>query len=852
MDLTAESLEFVRERPGSHRLEVALAPLGHFHSREAPAGLVIARTPEAPVPGPSPGLLFAFRPRLWRRDARSSSTPGNLESSASGDLPMPAELTSEPPTPIAEAAEVEAGWDPEPAPSAVPEGRDVQASGVAPDRPLPAAPQPRPVRVVSQPLSALTTVSRLTRAPEASPEPHTAISHSVQRSEPSSSTETPASEPRLNLGQSRRRGLGLRIQQPPASPAAAGEIAGEPAPISGEAEAAAEAAEASPVPSPPVQAITAGLADDAGERTPAVAAPSGAPSQPGASVGDVTPGSPDLPSPGSPSVPSSSLSPASVAQPSTPSPPVSPSATRPSGAGQPRPLRLGSPIRREPAAAQRTASEPPSSAPPSAGLPVSQSQTPMTVEDLSRERTAQRPGTGSPPDTAQHLGQALGSPILRQPEVAQRAPGERRHAAEPTATMGEVPSLQPSGPAGGPVGAPSAAEAESTAPGPTAVPAREQRPQPETASAGGGAETPASSAASEPGPRIMRPIVRVQRRPMEVPGGPRPEALPPLAQPPTSPPGIASGISDSTGDAADLEAQHRPETSASMPEEPPSRSDQPQSQGLWNRAEPAAGGADPGSWGGPESSIQGWFQTAPRGQPSQGPTGLGQVLRTGRSRPPVQEPGPQPPETVRPLAAAFPRLVSLAPLVHVQPAAQRLLSEAPPWHLEPAGMPAGAAAEPPPRAWMPAEPAEAVSVREVPVARFAEGGAARAARGSSLWHEVSPAPIQPLIHLQSPQPPPPVPPPLIQPSRSQPSPQAGPILDPVAPAVFAVSRQAEGTQSAAEVVAGGGATHDSGAGARSEAELDELAGRLYDRFRSRLRMELLVSRERAGIVTDLK
>ncbi|PZR93098.1 MAG: hypothetical protein DLM67_14085 [Candidatus Nephthysia bennettiae] len=72
------------------------------------------------------------------------------------------------------------------------------------------------------------------------------------------------------------------------------------------------------------------------------------------------------------------------------------------------------------------------------------------------------------------------------------------------------------------------------------------------------------------------------------------------------------------------------------------------------------------------------------------------------------------------------------------------------------------------------------------------------------------------------------------------------------PATLTVSRQADGAPSAAEAVAGGGATHGEGAGGRSETELDELAGRLYDRFRSRLRMELLVSRERAGLATDLR
>ncbi|MBO0707479.1 MAG: hypothetical protein J2P44_03875, partial [Candidatus Dormibacteraeota bacterium] len=38
----------------------------------------------------------------------------------------------------------------------------------------------------------------------------------------------------------------------------------------------------------------------------------------------------------------------------------------------------------------------------------------------------------------------------------------------------------------------------------------------------------------------------------------------------------------------------------------------------------------------------------------------------------------------------------------------------------------------------------------------------------------------------------------------------------------------------------------------SEAEVDALAGRLYDRIRSRLRSELLIGRERAGQITDLR
>jgi hypothetical protein len=39
---------------------------------------------------------------------------------------------------------------------------------------------------------------------------------------------------------------------------------------------------------------------------------------------------------------------------------------------------------------------------------------------------------------------------------------------------------------------------------------------------------------------------------------------------------------------------------------------------------------------------------------------------------------------------------------------------------------------------------------------------------------------------------------------------------------------------------------------RSDRELDDLAHQLYDRLRSRLRLELLIDRERAGLITDLR
>jgi hypothetical protein len=73
---------------------------------------------------------------------------------------------------------------------------------------------------------------------------------------------------------------------------------------------------------------------------------------------------------------------------------------------------------------------------------------------------------------------------------------------------------------------------------------------------------------------------------------------------------------------------------------------------------------------------------------------------------------------------------------------------------------------------------------------------------------------------------------------------------------------AAGTDGAAATGAGGAAaTHDptrpvSDSGRplidSDDLDLDELAGRLYDRLRSRLRLELLLDRERAGLLTDFR
>ncbi len=64
----------------------------------------------------------------------------------------------------------------------------------------------------------------------------------------------------------------------------------------------------------------------------------------------------------------------------------------------------------------------------------------------------------------------------------------------------------------------------------------------------------------------------------------------------------------------------------------------------------------------------------------------------------------------------------------------------------------------------------------------------------------------------------------------------------------AVSPQSEGVTTS-ESASPAAATGPSQA---SETDMDELAGKLYDRIRSRLKTELLVDRERAGFLTDLR
>jgi hypothetical protein len=96
--------------------------------------------------------------------------------------------------------------------------------------------------------------------------------------------------------------------------------------------------------------------------------------------------------------------------------------------------------------------------------------------------------------------------------------------------------------------------------------------------------------------------------------------------------------------------------------------------------------------------------------------------------------------------------------------------------------------------------------------------------------------------------------PVVLARRAEPGPPEAPTRD-VARSAAPVETEALFVQRAEEASpapAAAAAAAPSAAAGESPAALDELAGRLYDRIRARLRDELLIDRERAGMLTDVR
>jgi hypothetical protein len=73
--------------------------------------------------------------------------------------------------------------------------------------------------------------------------------------------------------------------------------------------------------------------------------------------------------------------------------------------------------------------------------------------------------------------------------------------------------------------------------------------------------------------------------------------------------------------------------------------------------------------------------------------------------------------------------------------------------------------------------------------------------------------------------------------------------DSVSSGVRNLSRAAEASSAVSTVSSAGSVAGGETAG---DTDMDELAGKLYDKIRTRLKSELLVDRERAGFLTDLR
>jgi hypothetical protein len=121
-----------------------------------------------------------------------------------------------------------------------------------------------------------------------------------------------------------------------------------------------------------------------------------------------------------------------------------------------------------------------------------------------------------------------------------------------------------------------------------------------------------------------------------------------------------------------------------------------------------------------------------------------------------------------------------------------------------------------------------------------QGGLARSAEGT---------PLPPLARLGWNAPPVEVAGPVIQTFTGQGIP-AGPAPAAAAMPEPTVQREGEGVAAAAAPAQSGGGS--AGPAAASDKELDDLARKLYGRIRVHLRSDLLVERERAGMLIDLR
>jgi hypothetical protein len=470
-------------------------------------------------------------------------------------------------------------------------------------------------------------------------------------------------------------------------------------------------------------------------------------------------------------------------------------------------------------------------APPAPDVPVELGRPIFRVQ----RRTPAAPAPAARPDAplvGRRAEPSAPMPVVREVAPASAGPAPvvpvQRAAAAPPA---ETPPAEPSAPAPDAPALPLVPVQRHEAPT-SAVPAE---PEPEEEPAADDLEVVAAQrlAADAPPPvdAAPLPVVPVQRVEVE-PAARGPERLAPAAPGPLPVAPVQRRA----------EADPEPETEPALEE--PEAPAEPVAQTLPEASVPSVhplvparrtGAISPASVDGTVAPPPLAMPLAPRSAPEPAP--LPVVSRRLAGTPtPAAPPAAMPGMPALPLVGDRPLAVSTAapaetlagttpaptlwlPLAAADPVVQRLADAAP-----------GAAP-----AWSARSTAEAASAALAPVARVARPVAQSMAAAQ-------PAPAQPL----------PADLPYLPVATARPSdePVAQRAPDPAPYLAIEVPIIQRADEAAPAPASGGTAT--GGATPHSDKELDELARQLYDRLRSRLRLELLVDRERAGLITDLR
>ncbi len=808
LELTAPTLEFARERPGPHGQQLMLQPLGHARSPEAPQGLVAGLAIAVPVQRYSGREPFVYRPvqrtpRWHSGEADAGSWPDadeevtELPAAAS---PGPLDAASFDPvsdvTTEAEGAPLSEGLPPVQAPREVPAvapqghpqpltaSRLVGAPSPPPALLLAAAGPPGPLAVAAERETA-TAIDATVEGPPApagpqvpSLSPGHPVPPATEASSSGAATAVPAapapvvqtfssyassatSPLRLNLGQSRRRGLG-----PP--------LASAPTAVQ------LKASEPDSAPGPPSEAPASSATGE------------DAPGDPAAATGL------EEPSPG-------------PAEPAEPAPPAS--------------VQRSTPEAEAPELPQLSL----------ASRPAASGGERAISELAARQQPAGQPGVIQTAATDGVRSVVVASPIVRVQRSRQSVDlgPPARPASSATADLRLAPGGRSSSPA-----LPSAGDPTSDAP----------------------ANSPAAPALDWPEPSAPEPA------PLLTASEAAPEAEldftpidPGTRTAATEPPQVQR-----TGPELPLAPVHHPlrqqePTAAAEVDYSPIRPLEVASLGLQRWTPPAPADARPRE-SGPATALPG--AALPKVQrlagPSLGPT-MGVTPAASIAGPTAQQatdsstlPDPGvasslPLATARGLTAAVP--LPLATLVQRTVASEH--SAQAPAGFPPAGFPlpaaagsalAGAATDASgvPDAPQPAELPLAPAAGRAP-ATFRHVQTLSEAPVEPAWPSgaAGPAAVQDWSAPSSPEP-------------------AAAAMAPGGAWTGGLSAQRAAEDSPAPALSAGAPSAAGAAGAHgggaapSEGELDDLAVRLYDRLRSRLRLELLIDRERAGLITDLR